>query len=100
MRKLIALTAASTVVAGLLATAAIPAFASSSDDDYRCGQVAADQWMSVADITAKVEALGYTVRKVERDDGCYEVYGTNKNGTRYELKLHPATGEVVKLERD
>lgn len=99
MRKFIAITAATTVAAGLLATAVLPAFAS-SNDDYECGRVASDQWMSIQEITAKVEALGYRVQKVERDDGCYEVYGLNDSGTRYELKLHPVSGEVVKLERD
>ncbi len=96
MRKFIAITI---TITGLAAAAALPALASGSSK-AACGNVASDKWMSVQEITTKVEALGYTVRKVERDDGCYEVYGTNKSGNRFEIYLHPSTGEVVKLERD
>jgi len=95
MRKFIAITI---TITGLAAAAALPALASSSK--AACGNVASDSWMSVQEITAKVEALGYDVRKVERDDGCYEVKGVNDSGKRFEIYLHPSTGEVVKLERD
>lgn len=91
MRKIIALSAA-----GFLATASLPALASS--DDVSCGNVSGQQ-MSVQNIAAKVSGMGYDVRKVERDDGCYEVYATDKNGARVELKLNPVTGEIVKTEK-
>ncbi len=70
------------------------ALASSSD----CNEPK-DKWMSINEARAKVSALGYDVRKVEVDDGCYEVYGT-KNGRRYEVYINPVTAEVVKLEQD
>ena len=92
MRKTVALT-----TAGFLAAASLPALAS-SDDDVSC-RAAAGQQMSVQDITAKVSGMGYTVRKVERDDGCYEVKATDGNGARVELKLHPGTGAIVKSEK-
>lgn len=72
-----------------------PAFA--GDDLCRVGQ---GEWMSVAEISAKAEAAGYTVREVERDDGCYEIKGTGPDGGRVEVKMHPVTGEVVKVEID
>ena len=92
MRKIITITAASLMVAG-----AFPAYASS--DDAYCRQQSDGERMSIQDITAKVADMGYDVRKVESDDGCYEVYATDTNGARFEIKLHPVTGEVVERER-
>lgn len=93
MRKIITIAAAS-----LLTAATLPALAS-SDDDVLCRN-ASGQQMSVQDITAKVSGMGYTVREVERDDGCYEVKATDKSGARVELKLNPVTGEIVESEKD
>lgn len=91
MRKTLALT-----TAALLAASTLPALASSHDEDeYRRGS---GPQMSVEEITAKVSAMGYEVREVEKDDGYYEVYATDKNGVRVELKLDPATGDTVKTE--
>lgn len=91
MRKLIILTAT-----GLMIAASVPARASS--DDAWCGQTSGPQ-LSVEQITAKAAGLGYEVRGVERDDGCYEIHAVDKNGARVELKMHPVTGRVVKSER-
>jgi hypothetical protein len=78
----------------ILGALAIPAQA--DDDDRHCGRVAAGEWMSVSDITARAASMGLDVREVERDDGCYEVKGRDGEGRRVELKLHPATAEIVK----
>ena len=58
------------------------------------------QWMSAASIKAKVTKMGYRVRKIEVDDGCYEAYATDSKGRRMEIYLNPATAAVVKMERD
>jgi hypothetical protein len=92
MRKIVAITAA-----GLLAASAIPALAS-SDDDMSCRNTGGQQ-ISVQDIIAKVTGMGYIVRKVDHDVGCYEVRATDSNGARVELKLHPETGAIVKTEK-
>lgn len=40
---------------------------------------------------------GYTnVRGIGAEDGCIEAKGTDKDGKRFEVYLHPATGEIVK----
>jgi hypothetical protein len=52
------------------------------------------QWMSKEDITAKVTALGYEVRKVAEEDGCWEVKG-KKDGKRVEDYFDPVTAELV-----
>jgi hypothetical protein len=40
--------------------------------------------------------LGYEVRKIEAEKGCYEVKATDKNGAKIELLVQPDTGEVIK----
>ncbi len=89
MRKTIAYTAASLMIA-----AALPAYA--SDEDDSCGPLADGQQLSVQDITAKAEELGYDVRKVEREDGCFEVHAIDKNGARVEFNMNPVTGEILR----
>ena len=73
--------------------AAAPALAS---EDARCGNTPRDKWLPEATIKTKVSDFGYEVRKIEADDGYYEVKGVDKNGAKVELYLNPATGEVVK----
>jgi hypothetical protein len=41
--------------------------------------------------------MGYEVRKVDEEDGCWEVKGT-KEGKRVEAYFDPVTGEVVKVK--
>ena len=72
---------------------AFPALA--SDDDARCPEIAADQWMSIAEVEGKLNAMGYQVREIERDDNCYEVEGTDANGARFEAYVNPVTGAIV-----
>jgi len=50
--------------------------------------------MSKDAITAKVTAMGYEVRKVQEEDGCWEVKGT-KDGKRVEAYFDPVTAELV-----
>lgn len=88
----------------LIATAAIaaavfaaPVAAQASDD---CPAVPADQWISEAAIAEKAAGMGYDVRSVKRDEGCYEVKATDKNGKLFEIEFHPGTGELIELEAE
>jgi hypothetical protein len=72
---------------------ALPAMA--DDDDARCPEIAADQWMSIADVDSKLAGLGYRVREIERDGNCYEVEGTDANGAKFEAYVNPQSGEIV-----
>ena len=65
-------------------------------EDGRCGNTPRDKWLSEAAIKAKVGELGYEVRKIEAEKGCYEIKATDKNGAKTELYVNPATGEIVK----
>lgn len=78
---------------GAVLTAASPLLASETD---RCGNTPREQWLPEATIKTKVAELGYEVRKIKTEKGCYEVKATDKNGAKIELYVHPATGEVVK----
>jgi hypothetical protein len=85
----------------LIATALIamlaPAAAYASDD---CPNVPRDQWMSEAAIIEKAAGMGYEVRTVEADDGCYEVKATDQAGRLFEIEFHPGTGDVIELEAE
>ncbi len=78
---------------GAILGAASPALASESD---RCGTTPRDQWLPEATIKTKVGELGYEVRKIKAENGCYEVKGVDKNGAKVELYVHPVTAEIVK----
>lgn len=54
----------------------------------------ATEWMSKDAVTAKVAAVGYEVRKVQEEDGCWEVKGM-KDGKRVEAYFDPVTAELV-----
>jgi hypothetical protein len=52
--------------------------------------------LSEAELRSKLEAAGYPqVRSVGHEDGCIEAKGIDKNGKRFEVYLHPSTGEIV-----
>lgn len=89
-----------TLTAVILAISTFAIAAPASADRHRCGNVAPADWMSVGDITAKAVALGYQVREVERDDGCYEIKATDNSGQRIDVHMHPATGAVVWTDFD
>ena len=44
------------------------------------------------------EEKGWTLRRIKIDDGCYEIDGTDAEGRRIEVTLHPATLQVIELE--
>jgi hypothetical protein len=39
------------------------------------------------------------IRKIELYDGAWKVEGRDREGRRVEMKIHPATGEIIRLER-
>lgn len=89
-----------TLAIALLALAASPSLAMAGDDGRNRWGIDAprDQWMSLADVTAKMEAAGYTIREIEIDDGVYEVEGRDANGVRIEADVHPVTGEILRRD--
>ena len=74
-----------------------PAFAG---DDGDCAKAPRDQWLSKEAITARVSELGYKVRRVKVEDGCYEVYAFDKNGARAEIYIDPVSGRIMRARED
>lgn len=87
MRKLLmsaAVAASALTIAG--SAAAAPA----------CTTAPKAQWLTEAQMKAKVAALGYTKVKVFQVSGsCYEIYAYNKAGKKAEVYFNPVTGAVV-----
>jgi hypothetical protein len=54
------------------------------------------EWQPKEVLQQKLEAEGWTIKKVKIDDGCYEVYGTDATGARMESYFDPKTFAVVK----
>jgi hypothetical protein len=78
---------------------AAPAFA--GDDDYVGPlNVPRGEWLSVSDVTAKIEAKGFKVREIEADDGVYEFEAIDASGARVEGHAHPATGAILNTRPD
>ena len=71
-----------------------PALADDGDDRCRVGNTG---WMSIAEANEKALAAGYTAVEIERDDGCYEIKGTKAGGGWVKLKMHPSTGDIVRV---
>ena len=53
-------------------------------------------WLSEDAIKSKLINLGYSVRKIETEDGRYEVKATDNEGRKVELYVNPVTGEIEK----
>ncbi len=74
-----------------VALTAVVINAGASNDDYRSPDARA-QWLSKQQIEAKLNEMGYQVRRLKADDGCIEAYVTDGNGARAEMYLDPTTG--------
>ena len=80
------------VLAGTLGTAAI---AQAGSLGRPCTSAPQSQWLPMQALEAKVEALGYTVRKSKLKAACGEIYTIDKNGNRVELFVDPTSGKIV-----
>jgi hypothetical protein len=61
---------------------------------HSCEETNREAWLSQAALTEKLEAQGWTVRRMKEDGGCWEVYGTTPEGKRVEGYFHPISGEA------
>ncbi|MCC6947808.1 MAG: PepSY domain-containing protein [Bradyrhizobiaceae bacterium] len=60
-----------------------------------CTSAPQNQWLSMQELQAKVEALGYKMRKAKLKNACGELYTLDKNGNRVELFVDPTNGQIV-----
>ena len=64
-----------------------------------CPIVSPENWMTTAQVKQLAFKLGYDrVNFVQPDGGCWVAY-SEKDGDRYEVYFHPASGEIVRVEQ-
>ena len=68
-----------------------------ADDD--CDDPVAS-WQPRENLREKLEAEGWTVRRIKVDDGCYEVKGRDSNGVNAEASFAPASLMMMEWERE
>jgi hypothetical protein len=68
-----------------------------ADDD--CDDPVAS-WQPRENLREKLEAEGWTVRRIKVDDGCYEVKGRDSNGVKVEASFAPASLKMMEWERE
>lgn len=73
----------------------LPAGAALADDDCF---VPMANWQPREAVARLAEQNGWTVRRIKIDDGCYEIDGNDAAGRRVEVKVHPATLQVIEIE--
>ena len=61
---------------------------------FECELTERANWLSEAELTKKLEAQGWSVRRMKEDGGCWEVYGNTPEGERVEGYFHPVTGDA------
>lgn len=74
---------------------AVPAGTALAGDD--CSVLRAE-WQSMEAVSRLSAENGWTLRKIEVDDGCYEVEARTGDGRRIEAKLNPKTLEVIEIK--
>jgi hypothetical protein len=62
--------------------------------DFQCSEPS-KTWKLREDLTDKLQAEGWDVRKIKIDNGCYEVYGFDGKGKRREAYFNPRTLELL-----
>ena len=82
----------------VIVTAALAA-GTAARADQDCTVPMAD-WQPRAAVQRMAEAQGWTVRRIKIDDGCYELRGRDAKGRAIEVKVDPATLEIVEFEYD
>ncbi|MEQ1714487.1 MAG: PepSY domain-containing protein [Hyphomicrobium sp.] len=82
----------------LIATVLVLGFAANAHaESYGkpCTAEPKDKWMSLETIEKIVKDHGYEVAKSKMKGSCAEIYARDKDGTRIEYFIDPATGNPV-----
>ena len=86
--------------AALVCTVAL-AFTASAQAQHaeRCEPIPKEQWKPQAELERKLTDMGWKIRRVKIENGCYEVYGTDVKGGKVEVFFHPKTFDRVVAEK-
>jgi hypothetical protein len=88
MRKLIGL--------GLLLAGLAAAGSAAAHGDVSCPDVPRSERRPTVELQKELQKQGWTVRKLQKFNGCYEVYGYDANGKKVEAFFDPKTFERVR----
>lgn len=80
-------------LAALVCSLASPAALADTD----CSDPVAE-WKPRDLLRQQVEQLGWTVRRIKIDDGCYELRGVDRMGNKIKAKYAPASLRIRSLE--
>lgn len=83
-----------TLIAMVLGTS-LGAGAAFASDDCRAPM---STWQPREAVEAEARAMGWQLRRVRTDDGCYQVYARDSHGNDIVAKFDPATLDVRSLE--
>ena len=89
MKRIIAFAA---LAIGPAALTSVPAMAES---DIACSTAPQSQWKPQADLEAMLTTQGLKVLQVKVENGCYEVYATDKDGKKVNAAYNAETLEQV-----
>ncbi len=81
----------------LALTAGLPAGAALAEEGCF---VPMSDWQPREAVAKLAQDRGWTVRRIKIDDGCYEIDGRDAQGHRIEVTVHPATLDVISIERE
>lgn len=82
----------SVLCAAVLSVCATAAFA---HGNVQCKEYPKSEWRPHTELQEKLVKEGWTVRRMEKTDTCYEVYGKDPKGKRVEAFFDPKTLERV-----
>ncbi|MDR2333411.1 PepSY domain-containing protein [Diaphorobacter ruginosibacter] len=77
------------------AVLALCANAASAHGNVQCKEYPKSEWRPHTELQDKLVKEGWTVRRMEKTDTCYEVYGKDPKGKRVEAFFDPKTLERV-----
>jgi len=62
-----------------------------------CDSGSPDTWQSQEKLSAMLKEMGWEIRNIKVDGGCYEVYALDGNKERVEAYFHPVTLERIEI---
>ncbi|WP_306117644.1 MULTISPECIES: PepSY domain-containing protein [unclassified Roseitalea] len=88
------------LLSATIAAGALAGVAWASDDDGNRSVPPREEWMSIAELAAKLEGDGYRIREIEVDDRYYDVELIDDKGRKIDADVHPVTGAFLEREYD
>lgn len=80
----------------LLVAATVLVLANGAFAAANCPAYPKSEWMGEADAKAKIESMGYQIKKFKVSGNCYEIYGHDKAGKKAEVYFDAKTLDIVK----